>query len=48
MFELSPFLETCYLDVDTILLRPIDLGWGKVIDHGMALCIAPAYHFGNY
>ncbi len=39
MFELSPFDQTLYLDVDTVVLGRLDFGFVKAAKHGMAICI---------
>ena len=48
IYDLSPFEETCYLDTDTVLLQSIESAWQHVSLHKIALCIAPAFYFGNY
>jgi hypothetical protein len=39
MFDLSPFDETLFLDVDTVVLGNLDYGFTQANKHGMALCI---------
>lgn len=39
MYDLSPFDETLYLDVDTVVLGRLDFGFKKAKQHGIALCV---------
>lgn len=39
MFERSPFRETLFLDVDTVVLGRLDFGFSKAQDFGLACCI---------
>jgi hypothetical protein len=39
MFEQSPFRETLFLDVDTVVLGRLDFGFRKAQDFGLACCI---------
>jgi len=39
MFELSPFRETLFLDVDTVVLGRLDFGFAKAREFGLACCI---------
>lgn len=39
MMDLSPFDETVFLDVDTVVLGPLDHGFDKAAKHGLACCI---------
>src|SRR3954471_11427917 len=39
MFELSPYDETLYLDVDTVVLGRLDFAFEKARKHGIACCI---------
>jgi hypothetical protein len=41
MFELSPFEETLFLDVDTVVLGKLDFGFTQSARFGLACCIAP-------
>ena len=40
MLSLSPFDETVFLDADTVVLRPLDFGFEKAAQFGLACCIA--------
>jgi hypothetical protein len=42
MFDLSPFDETLFLDLDTVVLGRLDFGFEKAAQHGMALAICEA------
>lgn len=42
MAELTPFDETLYLDVDTVVLGRLDFGFEKARKHGLACCICEA------
>jgi hypothetical protein len=39
MFDLSPFEETLYLDVDTVVLDRLDFGFDMAARYGLACCI---------
>lgn len=39
MFDLSPFDETLFLDVDTVVMGKLDYGFEKAANHGIACCI---------
>ncbi len=39
MFNLSPFDETVFLDIDTIVFGKLDFGFKKAIQFGAAVCI---------
>lgn len=39
MFDLSPFEETLYLDIDTIVMSDLSFGFDKVKLHGLCLSI---------
>lgn len=39
MFERSPFRETLFLDVDTVVLGRLDFGFRKAREFGLACCI---------
>ncbi len=39
MFDFTPFEETLFLDVDTVLLDRLDFGFEMSIKHGLACCI---------
>jgi hypothetical protein len=39
MAEVSPFEETLFLDVDTVVLGNLDFAFKKAIDFGLACCI---------
>lgn len=39
MLDLSPFDETLYLDIDTVVMSRLEFGFEKAVDHGMAICI---------
>lgn len=42
MFELSPFEETLFLDLDTVVLGNLDFGFEKAKQFGMAIAICEA------
>jgi hypothetical protein len=42
MLDLSPFDETLFLDLDTVVLGRLDFGFEKAAQHGMALAICEA------
>lgn len=42
MFELSPFDETLFLDLDTVVLGNLDFGFEKAKQFGMAIAICEA------
>jgi hypothetical protein len=42
MLDLSPFDETLFLDVDTVVLGRLDFGFEKAAQHGIALAICEA------
>ncbi len=42
MLELSPFEETLFLDVDTVVMGNLDFGFAKARQHGLALSICEA------
>lgn len=48
MYDLSPFDHTFFLDIDTVVLHDLSFGWDMAEKHGIAMCIAPASHFGSY
>jgi len=39
MLDLSPFDETLYLDIDTVVLGRLDFGFEKAAQHGIAIAI---------
>jgi hypothetical protein len=39
MFHLSPFEETLFLDLDTVVLDRLDFGFAKAAQFGIACCI---------
>lgn len=39
MFEMSPFDETVFLDVDTLIMGNLDFGFEKARSNGTAICI---------
>ena len=39
MFEMTPFAETLFLDMDTVVLGNLDFGFEKARRFGLALCI---------
>ncbi len=39
MFDLSPFEETLFLDIDTVVMGNLDFGFDKARKHGLALSI---------
>jgi hypothetical protein len=39
MLALSPFETTLFLDTDTVVLGPLDFGFEKAEQHGLACCI---------
>jgi hypothetical protein len=39
MLDVSPFEETLYLDVDTVVLDRLDFGFAKAVQFGLACCI---------
>lgn len=39
MFELSPFEETLFLDIDTVVLDRLDFGFSRAAQFGIACCI---------
>ena len=42
MFDLSPFEETLFLDLDTVVMGKLDFGFEKVKLFGMSICICEA------
>jgi hypothetical protein len=42
MLDLSPFDETLFLDLDTVVLGRLDFGFEKAAQHGIALAICEA------
>lgn len=42
MFDLSPFEETLFLDLDTVVLGNLDFGFQKAMQFGLALSICEA------
>lgn len=39
LFDVSPFEETLFLDVDTVVLNRLDFGFEMAVRHGLACCI---------
>lgn len=39
MYDLSPFEETLFLDIDTVVMGNLDFGFEKAKDHGIAISI---------
>ncbi len=51
MFEMSPFEETVFLDVDTMIMGNLEFGFTKARAHGVALCICEcpwARRYGSF
>lgn len=42
MFDLTPFDETLFLDLDTVVLGNLDFGFQKAAQHGLAMSICEA------
>jgi hypothetical protein len=48
MYDWSPFEETVYLDLDTVVLDRLDFGFEKASRHGLCVTIAPASFARRY
>jgi hypothetical protein len=48
MLERTPYEETVFLDADTLVLGPLDFGFQKAIQHGLACCICEAPWLKRY
>jgi len=42
MMDLSPFDETLFLDIDTVVMGGLDFGFNKAVEYGIALSICEA------
>jgi hypothetical protein len=42
IFDLSPFDETLFLDIDTVVMGNLDFGFNKASEYGLAICICEA------
>ena len=48
MYQWSPFEETLYLDIDTVVMDRLDYGFERAAKHHVALAIAPAPYARRY
>src|SRR5262249_21975436 len=48
MFDLAPFDETLFLDIDTVVLDNLDFGFERAARYGLACCICEAPYARRY